>query len=212
MWCLPRNSLNACLHRQRDLWKQVWIHGMLVMSVLADWLLSYLPPDLGPVNIHERVLRAMDRPSYNHRDPWFPPFFSAILQDLKMIFGTTKGTTFIYPGTGTGCWESALTNTLSPGDKVYHLSARISSGDLLCHCVFMSCLGQLATPQRENNQLGTIATPKAVQWMGSTTWTLRALPETTGRTSRWTLCGVESSIMLVMWEAQLFPLGKGWGV
>ena len=72
----------------------------------------------GPVNIHENVLRAMDRPSQNHRDPWFAPFFKECLEDSKMIFGTKKGTPFIYPGTGTGGWESALTNTLSPGDKV----------------------------------------------------------------------------------------------
>lgn len=72
----------------------------------------------GPVNIHDRVLRAMDRPSLNHRDPWFPPFFSGILEDLKLIFATKEGTTFIFPGTGTGGWESALQNTLSPGDKV----------------------------------------------------------------------------------------------
>jgi len=60
----------------------------------------------------------MDRPSQNHRDPWFAPFFQKVLSDSKMIFGTTKGTPLIYPGTGTGGWESALTNTLSPGDKI----------------------------------------------------------------------------------------------
>jgi hypothetical protein len=72
----------------------------------------------GPVNIHEQVMRAMDRPSQNHRDPWFPPFFQQILEDTKYIFKTTEGTPFVFPGTGTGGWEVALTNTLSPGDKV----------------------------------------------------------------------------------------------
>ena len=47
----------------------------------------------GPVNIHENVLRAMDRPSQNHRDPWFPEFFKGILEDTKMIFGTTEAST-----------------------------------------------------------------------------------------------------------------------
>jgi alanine-glyoxylate transaminase / serine-glyoxylate transaminase / serine-pyruvate transaminase len=75
------------------------------------------------VNIHDRVLRAMDRPSLNHRDPWYPAFFTGILEDLKVIFATKQGTTFIYPGTGTGGWESALQNTLSPGDKVIFLSS-----------------------------------------------------------------------------------------
>lgn len=60
----------------------------------------------------------MDRPSQNHRDPWFPPFFQQILEDTKYIFKTTEGTPFIFPGTGTGGWEVGLTNTLSPGDKI----------------------------------------------------------------------------------------------
>lgn len=70
------------------------------------------------MNIHESVLRAMHVPGQNHRDPWFPEFYKKCLSDLKMIFGTTDGTTIIFPGTGTGGWESALTNTLSPGDRV----------------------------------------------------------------------------------------------
>ena len=56
----------------------------------------------GPVNIHERVMRAMTRPSQNHRDPWFNPWFSSILEEVKTIFKTKEGTTFIFPGTGTG--------------------------------------------------------------------------------------------------------------
>ena len=60
----------------------------------------------------------MQVPGQNHRDPWFPEFYKKSLHDLKMIFGTRDGTTIIFPGTGTGGWESALTNTLSPGDKV----------------------------------------------------------------------------------------------
>lgn len=60
----------------------------------------------------------MDRPSANHRDPWFQPFFKDCLEDTKFLFQSTNGTPFIFPGTGTGGWEAALTNTLSPGDKV----------------------------------------------------------------------------------------------
>ena len=70
------------------------------------------------MNIHPVVQQAMDIPSANHRDPWFPILFSKLLQDVKMIFGTKEATSFIYPGTGTGGWESAIQNTLSPGDKV----------------------------------------------------------------------------------------------
>lgn len=78
----------------------------------------------GPVNIHDRVQRAMVVPSLNHRDPWFAEFFIKILEDTKVIFNTSdvapssKITPFIFPGTGTGGWESALQNTLSPGDKI----------------------------------------------------------------------------------------------
>lgn len=53
-----------------------------------------------------------------HRDPWFAPLWKQLLSDVKYIFNTTSGTSFIFSGTGTGGWEVALTNTLSPGDKV----------------------------------------------------------------------------------------------
>eukprot|EP00210_Caulerpa_lentillifera_P002040 g1955.t1 len=85
---------------------------------------SYTPPGRnhlhvpGPVNIHERVLRAMQMPGQNHREPWFPILFTKLLEESKMLFSTVEGTTFIFSGTGTGGWESALTNTLSPGDHV----------------------------------------------------------------------------------------------
>lgn len=78
----------------------------------------------GPVNIHERVRRAMAVPSLNHRDPWFKDFYIKILEDVKVIFNTSDVApsssiaSIIYPGTGTGGWESALQNTLSPGDKI----------------------------------------------------------------------------------------------
>lgn len=72
----------------------------------------------GPVNIPNSVLQAMQVPGQNHRDPFFSPIFMHLLEDVKFLFGTTKATSFIFSGTGTGGWESALTNTLSPGDKV----------------------------------------------------------------------------------------------
>ncbi|KAH7615609.1 hypothetical protein Ndes2526B_g09646 [Nannochloris sp. 'desiccata'] len=72
----------------------------------------------GPVNIHENVIRAMHVGGQNHRDAWFADFYKKSLEESKMIFNTTAGTPIFYPGTGTGGWESALTNTLSPGDKV----------------------------------------------------------------------------------------------
>ena len=85
---------------------------------------SYEPPGRnhlfvpGPVNIHDNVLRAMHVGGQNHRDPWFAEFYKTCLEESKLIFGTNKGTPIFWPGTGTGGWEAALTNTLSPGDKV----------------------------------------------------------------------------------------------
>jgi alanine-glyoxylate transaminase/serine-glyoxylate transaminase/serine-pyruvate transaminase len=70
------------------------------------------------VNIHDNVLRAMHVGGQNHRDPWFAEFYKTCLEETKMIFGTSAGTPIFWPGTGTGRWEAALTNTLSPGDKV----------------------------------------------------------------------------------------------
>lgn len=85
---------------------------------------TYVPPGRnhlfvpGPVNIHDRVLRSMSVPGQNHRDPWFAQLYMNVLEDTKYIYQTKEATPFIFPGTGTGGWEAALTNTLSPGDKV----------------------------------------------------------------------------------------------
>jgi alanine-glyoxylate transaminase/serine-glyoxylate transaminase/serine-pyruvate transaminase len=71
----------------------------------------------GPSNVPDRVLRAIDNPTMDHRGPEFGIFSKGILQDIKKIF-KTEGDVIIYPASGTGAWESALVNTLSPGDKV----------------------------------------------------------------------------------------------
>lgn len=72
----------------------------------------------GPVNIPESVIRAMSRNNEDHRSPAFPKLSKSVIEDTKKIFKSKTGTTFIFPTTGTGAWESALTNTLSPGDKI----------------------------------------------------------------------------------------------
>lgn len=71
----------------------------------------------GPTNVPDRVLRAMDMPTMDHRGPEFAQLTLEILQGLKKIFKTTEDVV-IYPASGTGAWEAALVNTLSPGDKV----------------------------------------------------------------------------------------------
>ncbi|TQD92742.1 hypothetical protein C1H46_021620 [Malus baccata] len=72
----------------------------------------------GPVNIPEPVLRAMNRNNEDYRSPAVPAMTKTLLEDVKKIFKTTSGTPFMIPTTGTGAWESALTNTLSPGDRI----------------------------------------------------------------------------------------------
>jgi alanine-glyoxylate transaminase / serine-glyoxylate transaminase / serine-pyruvate transaminase len=72
----------------------------------------------GPTNVPDRVLRAMAVPMEDHRSPVFPELTRTVLAGLKPIFKTTTGTPILFPSSGTGCWEAALTNCLNPGDKV----------------------------------------------------------------------------------------------
>jgi alanine-glyoxylate transaminase/serine-glyoxylate transaminase/serine-pyruvate transaminase len=71
----------------------------------------------GPTNVPDRVLRAMDFPTIDHRGPEFAALGKEVLEAVKAPFGTTHPVV-IYPGSGTGAWEAALVNTLSPGDRV----------------------------------------------------------------------------------------------
>jgi alanine-glyoxylate transaminase/serine-glyoxylate transaminase/serine-pyruvate transaminase len=71
----------------------------------------------GPSNTPDRVLRAMDYPTMDHRGPDFAALATRVLEKLKRVFRTTRPVV-IYPASGTGAWEAALVNTLSPGDRV----------------------------------------------------------------------------------------------
>ncbi len=71
----------------------------------------------GPTNVPDRVLRAMDNPTMDHRGPDFGVFGARVLGRVKQVF-QTEGHVVIYPASGTGAWEAALVNTLSPGDAV----------------------------------------------------------------------------------------------
>ncbi|KAB1075197.1 aminotransferase class V-fold PLP-dependent enzyme [Methylobacterium planeticum] len=76
----------------------------------------------GPTNIPDRILRAMMVQSEDHRSVDFPSLTKPLFEDTKKVFGSTDGTIFLFPASGTGIWESALCNTLARGDKV--LSSR----------------------------------------------------------------------------------------
>ncbi len=71
----------------------------------------------GPTNVPDRVLRAMAAPTIDHRGPEFALLTGELLDGLKSIF-QTKGQVVIFPSSGTGAWEAALCNTLSPGDRL----------------------------------------------------------------------------------------------
>ncbi|NGO72432.1 aminotransferase class V-fold PLP-dependent enzyme [Streptomyces boncukensis] len=71
----------------------------------------------GPTNVPDQVLRAMARPTIDHRGPEFAALTRRLLAELQPVFGTT-GPVVVYPASGTGAWEAALVNTLSPGDRV----------------------------------------------------------------------------------------------
>src|SRR6186713_1129787 len=71
----------------------------------------------GPTNVPDRVLRAIDRPTIDHRGPEFQAIAKDVLEGMKRVF-KTRNPVIIYPASGTGAWEAALVNTLSPGDAV----------------------------------------------------------------------------------------------
>jgi alanine-glyoxylate transaminase/serine-glyoxylate transaminase/serine-pyruvate transaminase len=72
----------------------------------------------GPTNVPDRVLRAIDFPTMDHRGPEFGSIGKEVLAGMKRVFKSTQGEVVIYPASGTGAWEAALVNTLSPGDRV----------------------------------------------------------------------------------------------
>ena len=72
----------------------------------------------GPTNVPDRVLRAIDFPTMDHRSPEFADLGKGVLAGMKRIFKSTRGEVVIYPASGTGAWEAALVNSLSPGERV----------------------------------------------------------------------------------------------
>jgi len=83
----------------------------------------------GPTNIPEPIRKAMNVPMEDMRSGEFPKLTLPIFEDLKKVFKMKDGRVFLFPSSGTGAWESAITNTLSPGDKV--LMSRFGQFSLL---------------------------------------------------------------------------------
>jgi len=72
----------------------------------------------GPTNIPEQVRQAMNLPMEDMRAASFPDLTLPLFEDIKRVFKNETGRVFIYPSSGTGAWEAAMTNVLSPGDRV----------------------------------------------------------------------------------------------
>jgi alanine-glyoxylate transaminase/serine-glyoxylate transaminase/serine-pyruvate transaminase len=72
----------------------------------------------GPTNVPDRVLRAIDFPTMDHRGPGFADLGKGVIAGMKRVFKSTRGEVVIYPASGTGAWEAALVNSLSAGDRV----------------------------------------------------------------------------------------------
>jgi alanine-glyoxylate transaminase / serine-glyoxylate transaminase / serine-pyruvate transaminase len=72
----------------------------------------------GPTNIPETVRQAMNVPAEDHRAPDFPALTLPLFSGLERVFGNLTGRVFLYPSSGTGAWEAAITNTLNRGDRV----------------------------------------------------------------------------------------------
>src|SRR4029079_15656652 len=71
----------------------------------------------GPTNVPDRILQAISRPTTDHRSPAFGDLGQRVIQGLKWLL-RCAGPVVIYPASGTGAWEAALVNTMSPGDRV----------------------------------------------------------------------------------------------
>ena len=72
----------------------------------------------GPTNMPDRLRRAIQIQTRDHRAPDFVDTFAPVLEDTKKVFGSSEGKIITFPASGTGGWEAAVTNTLSPGDKI----------------------------------------------------------------------------------------------
>ena len=85
------------------------------MTYQPGWHFLQVP---GPSNIPQRVLRAVDMPTIDHRGPEFAKMALGLFEGLKRLFKTSTGEVIVYASSGSGAWEAAIENALSPGDKV----------------------------------------------------------------------------------------------
>ena len=104
------------------------INGGIVMSAENP---VFIP---GPTNIPDRLRRAMNSQTQDHRAPDVVRSFAPLLERLKKVFKTEEGSVLVFPASGTGGWEAAITNTLSPGDTVLAASYGVFSDKWIAMC------------------------------------------------------------------------------
>jgi len=85
------------------------------MTYQPGWHFLQVP---GPSNVPQRVMRAVDMPTIDHRGPEFAKMTLGLFDGLKRLFKTSTGEVVIYASSGSGAWEAAIENALSAGDKV----------------------------------------------------------------------------------------------
>ena len=115
----------------------------------------------GPTNVPQAVRLAMDISMEDQRAPDLPAFTLPLFADVKKVFKTEKAQVFLFPASGTGGWEAAMTNTLSPGDKV--LIARFGQFSLLWAdmCTRMGLEVDVVDAGAEDQRRGTEAHEEA---------------------------------------------------
>ena len=105
----------------------------------------------GPSNVPDRILRAMDYPTIDHRGPDFAKIGAACLAGMKTVF-KTKSHVVIYPASGTGAWEAALVNLLAEGDLVL----MVETGHFASLWQKMACNLGLKTEFLEKNNMSKL--------------------------------------------------------
>ena len=116
----------------------------------------------GPTNVPDRILRAMDYPTIDHRGPEFNALAKKVLRSVRQVF-QTKQPVIVYPASGTGAWEAALVNTLSAGDRdikvnliapnaYTRMAGDASEGGAVCNPGQFQCAGaelQICNPAQD---------------------------------------------------------------
>src|ERR1700722_9501839 len=109
----------------------------------------------GPSPVPDRVLRAMDMPVIDHRSAQFAELAKAVFDGCRKIF-KTSGPVIIFPSSGTGAWEAAIVNTLSPGDKVL----MVETGHFATLWRQSPGMKSTSMPQRDRGQAGAGQGPR----------------------------------------------------